>query len=91
MSFRPLRGLSIPQLEMPAGTQLNYILSVPFGDSLFLNSHEPIRVNCKFKVSVPFGDSLFLNKTELSALEELLFVSVPFGGSLFLNKYILFY
>ena len=62
----------------------SYKVSVPFGDSIYLNSardlHKALDV-----VSVPFGDSIYLNAHE-GKNGNTYSVSVPFGDSIYLNN-----
>ena len=64
-------------------------LSVPFGDSLFLNGLSRVFFVFLKRLSVPFGDSLFLNVMANITIMNQESLSVPFGDSLFLNKNIL--
>ena len=84
-SFRPLRGLSIPQYVTARPFILHLAVSVPFGDSLFLNQEGRHFMKDAMIVSVPFGDSLFLNQEGRYFMKDAMIVSVPFGDSLFLN------
>ena len=62
------------------------MVSVPFGDSIYLNVAMALNGEKFSTVSVPFGDSIYLNDTIQSTVRKVLFlVSVPFGDSIYLN------
>ena len=65
---------------------MEFLVSVPFGDSIYLNLCNKRGINVYHNVSVPFGDSIYLNPDMWNSLDVIGdYVSVPFGDSIYLN------